>query len=139
MKSSLLNFVKLMGQSVLPSITMSQQKAGPTTGKGHKNSSQATGYITFYNAAPSVQTVVAGTLITGSDGTQVVTDQDVNIPAVSYPTLGQANVSAHTTSVGPSGNIKAGDIYGPCCRLNVSAVNGTFSGGQNAYDYQMIT
>ena len=40
---------------------------------------------------------------------------------------------------GPAGNISAGEIYGPCCRLNVSAANGPFSGGQDARSYPMVT
>src|SRR5260370_42029891 len=56
-----------------------------------------------------------------------------------YPTLGQMTVTAHAVIGGPAGNIAAGDIYGPCCRLNVSAVNAPFTGGEEARDYQMVT
>ncbi|GHO72734.1 hypothetical protein KSD_05050 [Ktedonobacter sp. SOSP1-85] len=58
---------------------------------------------------------------------------------MNYPMLGQASVSAHATVAGPAGNLKAGAIYGPCCRVNISAVNGAFSGGQDARDYQTVT
>lgn len=34
---------------------------------------------------------------------------------------------------------KRQSIYGPCCRLNVSAVNSAFRGGQQARDYQTVT
>jgi hypothetical protein len=65
--------------------------------------------------------------------------QDAIIAAASYPTFGQTTVAAHALITGPAGNIAGGDIYGPCCRLNVSAVNGPFSGGTLARDYQTVT
>ena len=123
----------------LASLSMSQALTIPTTGIVHQAAQVAHGLITFYNAAPVVQVVSAGTLIVGSGGVQVVTDADAVIPAVAYPTLGQATVSAHATQPGPAGNIAAGVIYGPCCRLNVSAVNGAFHGGQLARIYPVAT
>ena len=110
-----------------------------TTGTGHQDAKAATGMITFYNAAPTAQTIAAGTLITGKDGMQVITDQDMTVPAASYPTFGQAHGSAHAAAPGANGNIAAGDIYGPCCRLNLSAVNGPFTGGQDARSYSLVT
>lgn len=118
---------------------MSQAQTVPTTGTAHQAAQVAHGLITFYNAAPTVQVVSAGTLIVVSGGVQIVTDSDAIIPAVAYPTLGQATVSAHTTQPGPAGNIAAGVIYGPCCRLNVSAVNSAFHGGQLARTYPVAT
>ena len=95
--------------------------------------------MTFYNAAPTGQTIAAGTLLTGADGMQIVTDEEADIPAVSYPTLGQTTVTAHAIVTGPAGNIQGADMYGPCCRLNVSAVNSPFTGGQNARNYQEVS
>jgi hypothetical protein len=129
---------RLSGRT-LSSVMMSQAQTVPTTGKGHQDARSAHGMVTFYNAAPYAQTVAAGTLLTGTDGVEIVTDQDAIIPAVMYPTLGQTTVTAHAVIGGPAGNIKAGDIYGPCCRLNVSAVNTVFTGGEQARDYQMVT
>ncbi len=123
----------------LAAVTMSQQQTIPTTGTAYQDATAAHGSLTFYNAAPFAQTIVAGTLLTGADGVQIVTDQDVTMPAVSYPTLGQASITAHAVTTGPAGNIRAGDIYGPCCRLNVSAVNSAFTGGQAARDYRTVT
>lgn len=123
----------------LSSVTMSQAQTIATTGTAHQEARAAHGYVTFYNGEPSVQVVAAGTLLMGTDGVQIVTDQDAIIPAVIYPTLGQVTVAAHSTVTGPGGNITAGDIYGPCCRLNVSAVNSAFTGGQNARTYQTVT
>lgn len=123
----------------LASVTMSQAQTVATTGTMHQEAQVAHGFITFYNAAPSVQTVSAGTLIAGRDGTQVVTDVDAVIPAAVYPTFGQVTVSAHASEPGPAGNLAAGVIYGPCCRLNVSAVSSAFHGGQRARTYPVAT
>jgi hypothetical protein len=123
---------------VLSSVTISQVQTVATTGHTEQDARPGRGTITFYNAGTSAQTIAAGTLITGRDGVQVVTDYGVTVPAVSFPTLGQATVTAHSVQTGPSGNIKASDIYGSCCLLNISAVNSTFTGGQEASVYQSV-
>ncbi|HLG65982.1 MAG TPA: hypothetical protein VKY19_28960 [Ktedonosporobacter sp.] len=122
----------------LAAITMSQAVTAPTTGTAHQDAQAARGAITFYNAAPVEQTVNAGTLLTGADGIQIVTEQDAIIPAATPPTEGQATVSAHAVVTGPAGNIVARDVYGPCCRLNVFAVSGPFHGGENARSYHTV-
>jgi hypothetical protein len=124
----------------LSSLTLSQGQTVPTTGIGHEDAMAAHGLITFYNASLSEQTVAADTLLTGGDGVQVVTDQDAVIPPGSLSTNGQATVAAHAMQAGPAGNIRAGDIYGPCCRLNVFAENSrAFRGGQDARSFPMVT
>ncbi|HYU71572.1 MAG TPA: hypothetical protein VEL31_02735 [Ktedonobacteraceae bacterium] len=123
----------------LPAVTMSQQQTVPTTGKVHQDARAAHGFLTFYNAATYSQVIPAGTMVTGTDGGEIITDQDAIIPAASYPTFGQSTVAAHAVVTGPAGNIAGGDIYGPCCRLNVSAVNGPFTGGKLARDYRTVT
>jgi len=123
----------------LPMLSLTESLTVPTMGVGHQQAKPGHGMVTFYNAAPSVQVIPAGTLLTGKDGTQVVTDQDAVIPVAAYPSFGQATVPAHTAITGPAGNIAANDLYGPCCRLNISAVNHAFSGGQNARTYLMVT
>ncbi len=123
----------------LAAITMSQQKTIPTTGTARQDATPGHGIITFYNAATYTQTIPAGTVVTGADATQLVTDADTPIPAVMFPTFGQASVAAHAATTGPGGNVRAGDVYGSCCRVNVSAVNGPFRGGQNERSYQTVT
>ena len=124
---------------ILPAITMSEQKTVPTTGTTRQAALAAHGFVTFYNAAPYVQTVNAGTLITGADGIQVITDQDAIIPAAIMPAEGQTTILGHAVTTGPQGNIRAGDLYGACCRLNVFVANGAFHGGQDARTYQSVT
>ncbi len=123
----------------LASVTMSQQKTVATTGITHQDARAGHGSITFYNGATSIQTIPAGTVLTGADATQLVTDTDATLPTAVFPTFGQTTVYAHAAMVGPGGNVRAGDVYGSCCRLNVSAVNGAFTGGQDARTYQTVT
>jgi hypothetical protein len=123
----------------LPTITLSQARTAPATGAGHQQAQAARGLLTFYNALLTPQTIPAGELLTGADGVAVVTLQDAVIPAGTLATNGQVTVPAQATNAGPQGNIHAGDIYGTCCRDDVFAVNGPFSGGKNARSYQMVT
>ncbi len=123
----------------LASVTMSQQKTVLTTGIAHQDAKAGHGIITFYNAATYTQTIPVGTVLIGADGMQIVTDADAMIPAAVFPTFGQRSIPAHAATTGPAGNIRAGDVYGSCCRLNVSAVNGAFTDGQNARTYQTVT
>lgn len=122
----------------LPSLTMSQTLTLATTGQTFQPAQPGQGTITFYNSALYPQTIVAGTLIQGRDGAQVVTDAAVTVPAGTLATNGQATVTAHTLIDGPQGDIAAGDIYGPCCLLNIEASNSAFSGGVEAHTYQSV-
>ena len=127
---------------ILAPLTLAQSVTVPTTGRGHQDPKQATGAITFYNGLFSAQTVSAGTTLTGSDGVQVVTDQDAVIPAASPnpPAFGQVTVSAQATSTGSRGNISAYDINETCCANGILAKNtDAFSGGQDERDFQFVT
>ncbi len=124
---------------LLSSVTMSQQKTIPTTGIAHQDAKAGHGIVTFYNAATYAQTIPAGTILIGADRVQLVMDADATIPAAVFPTFGQASAPAHAATTGPGGNVQAGDVYGSCCRLNISAVNGAFTGGQDERSYQIVT
>ncbi len=125
---------------LLSTLTLSQARTVPATGIGHQTAQAAHGRVTFYNAALMPQTIPAGTLLVGSDGTEIVTDRDVLLPAASPPSEGQVTVSAHTVEVGPQGNVGAGDLHGACCRESVFVENGAaFAGGQNASTYPMVS
>ena len=128
---------QINGQA-LPALTMSQSQSQATTGTTYQEARPGHGTLIFYNAALSSQTIEAGTLITGKDGIQVVTDVVVTVPAERLPTLGEAHVSAHTVQRGPAGNINARDIYGSCCLLNIQVANSAFTGGQDAQTYQSV-
>ncbi len=122
-------------------------KTGKTTviatGKGHTPATSATGIITFYNGAIYTQIIPVGTILKGSDGVSVITDQQAIIPPAAQttpPTYGHTNVPAHSVLAGASGNIQAGDINEACCVTSVIAQNPyNFTGGRNARDFPYLT
>ncbi len=117
-----------------------QSQTAPTTGTGHAPAQGGEGTVTLYNAAPYSQTVVAGTLLTGADGVEIVTDAPAVIPAGNPPIEGEVTVPAHATAIGPQGNIAPLDLNGLCCMAGISVKNTTaFHDGQDAYDYPMVT
>lgn len=109
------------------------------TGSGHQDATHATGFVTFFNALQTPQTITAGTLLVGADGTHIITNEDAFIPAGSLATNGQVTVSAHVTTSGSQGNIQAGDFSGPCCRDYVFARTGQFTGGQDERNFTVVS
>jgi len=88
----------------------------------------------------SSQTIAAGTILTGKDGVQVITDQAAIIPAGNPPIYGQVTVSAHAVIAGTEGNIPAYDINAGCCGNSVLAKNTrAFTGGASARDFLVVT
>jgi hypothetical protein len=117
-----------------------QSQTVSTTGTGHAPARVGEGTLTFYNAAPSAQTVAAGTLLTGADGVEIVTDAPAVIPAGNPPIEGEATVPAHAAAIGPQGNIAPLDLNGLCCVAGISVKNtAAFHDGQYAYDFPMVT
>lgn len=97
---------------------------------------QARGMVTYYNQTPTSQDIPAGMLLTGADGVQVVTDQQVVAPAAHLPAQGEATVAAHAVQPGPQGNIRANDLNGLCCFVGIAVQNmHPFTGGQDARDF----
>jgi hypothetical protein len=91
----------------------------------------------LYNGLFSAQTIPAGTVFTGSDGTKVATEQAVTIPSGHPPSYGEATVFAQTLSLGAAGNIQTGDIdatVAPAILVKSSA----FHGGRDARDYRVV-
>ncbi len=126
-----------LGRALNP-ITLSQSQTVPTTGHGHQDARAATGYITFYNGSYSVQTVDAGTVFTGTDGVQVITDSTITVPADNPPVNGQATVSAHAITSGSAGNIQPLDINSTLSSsLFVKNLN-AFTGGQDERDFKAV-
>jgi hypothetical protein len=125
---------------LLPTLTLSQIVTVPATGKRHQAATRAEGTITLYNGLLISQTIAAGTVLTGSDGAQVVTDHPATIPAANPPTEGQTTVPAHALNTGASGNIPAYDINQACCATSVLAKNtAAFTGGQSTRAYSVVT
>jgi hypothetical protein len=113
------------------------------TGRGHTQAIYAVGIITFYNGAIYTQIIPTGTILKGSDGVSVITEQQAIIPPAAQttpPTYGHTNVSAHALIAGASDNIQAGDINMACCVTSVIAQNPyAFTGGRNARDFTYLT
>lgn len=113
------------------------------TGKQQIAATTAAGTITLYNGAIYTQIIPVGTILTGTDGIAVVTDEQAVIPPAAQtipPTYGQVSVSAHALLSGKAGNIQAGDINMACCVTSVIAQNPyNFQGGKNAYTYRYLT
>jgi hypothetical protein len=134
-----LPFAQVKGR-VLPSLTLTQAQTAPSSGRGHQDAKHARGTITFYNGSFTSQPVAAGTILTGADGVQVVTDQVAMLPAGNPPIYGQVTVAAHALQAGLQGNIPTLDIRQACCLVSVFAENTqAFTGGQNARDYKVVT
>src|SRR2546426_9287178 len=62
---------------LLTVTTPTKSETIKTTGTAQTPPIQAQGTVIFYNEAPYSQTVYAGTVVTGSDGVQIVTDETV--------------------------------------------------------------
>jgi len=113
--------------------------SGQASGVAHVPATVAHGTLTFYNAATYPQTIAAGTVLTGADGMQVVTDAAAPIPAGNPPLFGVVTVSAHAENAGSRGNIAELDIDGLCCAAGVAVKNTAgFTGGQDAQAYTTV-
>src|SRR5439155_18058103 len=91
------------------------------TGYAQTQPTPAYGSITFYNDAPYVQTIDAGTVIQGDDGVETVTDETVIIAAGTGIANGSVTTTAHTLQTGSSANIPAYDVNRLCCLSGIRA------------------
>jgi len=116
-----------------------RKASGRASGVAHVPATAAWGTLTLYNAATYPQTIAAGTVLTGADGVQVVTDAPAPIPAGNPPLFGVVTVSAHAALAGSRGTIAALDIDGLCCVAGVAVKNTAgFTGGQDAQTYTTV-
>jgi len=122
----------------LTPVTLTKSQTAPTTGHGHQDARAATGTVTFYNGRFSPQTIAVGSVLTGSDGIEVVTDEAVTIPAANTQHVGVASIPAHARQVGSQGNIHVLDIDIAISSDLLAKNLTTFSGGQDAGDYQAV-
>jgi hypothetical protein len=113
--------------------------SGQASGVAHVPTTRARGTLTLYNAATYPQTIAAGTVLTGDDGVQVLTDAPSLIPAGNPPLFGISTVNAHAALAGSRGNIAVSDINGLCCAAGVAVKNTAgFRGGQDAQTYPTV-
>jgi hypothetical protein len=95
--------------------------------------------VTFYNEATYPQPIGAGTVLTGADGIQIMTDAAALIPAGNPPSFGVVTVPAQSVLPGPGGNIAAFNLNGLCCAAGVAVKNTVaFTGGQRARDFAAV-
>lgn len=127
-----------LGRILFP-LTLSQSQTTATTGRGHQDAKQAQGYITFYNGQFQTITVPAGTVLTGADGIQVITDQDTTIPPGNPPSYGEVTISAHAINPGVKGNIPAYDINQIFSNAVLVKNTTPFYNGQDKRNYQTVT
>lgn len=123
---------------LLAPITLSQTAIAPATGKGHQDARSAAGILTFYNGSFSAQTAYAGTVFTGADGVQVVTDETAAIPPNNPPMDGQASTPAHAVNTGLTGNILPLDINDTVSNSLYVKNPASFTGGRDERDYQTV-
>src|SRR5216684_9423106 len=84
---------------LLSPLTLTESQTVPTTGHGHQDARHAMGTLTFYNGLSTVQQVAAGTIVTGQDGSRVVTDASITIPPANPPSFGETSIPAHAVQV----------------------------------------
>src|SRR5207249_1248507 len=80
----------------------------------------------------------SGTIFTGRDGVEVITDQTAVIPPASPPYEGAGTILAHALLPGSAGNIQAYDVN-VALSSSILAKNTTpFYGGLDARTYPMV-
>ena len=116
----------------------SQSKTVSATGVRQTPAIAATGTITFYNSLPNAQRI-AVTVFPLSNGVKFENNASILVPAANLPaSIGSATVNAHAITLGSSGNIAAKAYDGSCCAPDIVAINGAFSGGQDAQNYTFV-
>lgn len=109
------------------------------TGTTTTKAISATGTLTIYNGSILTQQIPRNFILTGTDGSEVVTDDAVTIPPGNAPAYGIATVPAHVVIPGAAGNIRAYDInavYGTDLTIkNLTA----FTGGKDAVTTRFAT
>ncbi len=113
-----------VGARLLSSTTPAQSQKVSATGSKKNAAVQASGTLVITcRASSSPITIPAGTVFTGTDGTQVATDVTVTASGC-YTT-----VSAHAVQPGTSGNIAASDMNQPYSGYSINNP-AAFTGGQ---------
>lgn len=113
-----------VGARLLSSTTPAQSQKVSATGSKQNAAVQASGTLVITcRASSSPITIPAGTVFTGTDGTQVATDATVTTSGCS------TTVSAHAVQPGTSGNIAANDMNQPYSGYDINNP-AAFTGGQ---------
>ncbi|BCL84457.1 serine/threonine protein kinase [Ktedonobacteria bacterium brp13] len=119
----------------------SQTQTVQGTGHTHTQGASAQGILTFFNGKFVTQTILQGTVLSGKDGVQAVSDMTINLPPVdNNGKLGTGTVTAHVVNPGVKGDIVALDINQTCCSTDTIFVKNTapFTGGVDPKDYMFV-
>src|SRR6266566_545902 len=123
----------------VPALTLMQSIEVPATGLQHQAARRARGSITWYNGQFHRLTIPAGTIVPGTNGVRVITDQAATIPPGNPPIYGHVTVPAYAIVPGTTGNIQAFAINRACCLPSVFAKNTiAFTGGTDARDIAVV-
>jgi hypothetical protein len=127
---------------LLLATSPSQSRSTNTTGVQYTPATAASGAVVFYNEAPYSLAVGAGTVLTGGDGVQVVTEVSATVPPgnppVSYGI--SASIPVRAVRAGAQGNIAAHDLKGPCCLAGIAVDNAAaLSGGRDPQPYSVVS
>lgn len=122
------------------SVSNPSQATVQGTGHNHIPAKNAKGTLIFFNTLLTSQTVAAGTPISVGKGVEIITDRLLIIPPATKRTLGTASVSAHASSAGIVGNIRALTLNRtPCCGAGITVSNtAAFTGGQDQQHYTFV-
>jgi hypothetical protein len=124
----------------LAPLTLSQRVTAAATGILHQPARRARGTITWYNGQFASLTIAAGTIVPGTNGVRVITDQAATIPPGNPPIYGHVTVPAYAIVPGTTGNIPSFAIDLACCLPSVFAKNTqAFTGGTDARDIAVVT
>ncbi len=129
---------------ILTTTTPAQTATVPATGTYQQPTRVAMGEILFLNLAPYPQDVPPGSVLTASNGIQVKTLAQAQIPAGNPPQQGMATVPARAIDPGAAGNIAAYALNNvQCC--DTGTITGVvaenprpFTGGQDAASYTVV-
>lgn len=125
---------------IITFTTPTKSETISTTGIGYTPAIKAQGAITFYNEAPYMQTIYAGTVIATPDSLQVVIDQTVTIAAGNGEANGNATAKAHTIQAGTHTNIPPLAINTLCCLSGILAKNlSSFTDGADPIPYPTLS
>ncbi len=131
--------IRVHARQISP-LTLMQSTDVPATSIQHQAARRARGSITWYNGQFHRLTIPAGTIVPGTNGVRVITDQAATIPPGNPPIYGHVTVPAHAIVPGTTGNIQAFAINRACCLPSVFAKNTqAFTGGTDARDIAVVT
>src|SRR6266700_6419993 len=130
--------IRVHARQISP-LTLMQSTDVPATSIQHQAARRARGSITWYNGQFHRLTIPAGTIVPGTNGVRVITDQAATIPPGNPPIYGHVTVPAYAIVPGTTGNIQAFAINLACCLPSVFAKNTiAFTGGTDARDIAVV-